>query len=551
MYTFLNFVLGPRLYRIYKTESREGRNYGANALEKWTDNVLKIISLTYSITVYSSPVLLTILYRRGHFTLNVGNETYLFMVRFLGTVSTILISAYCMRGYARYSNVDYRSFIYEYTRLTNSNASPTVVKKALSSFEYEFSYWPIEYDASKSSLLDPKKPPKPLEIKESHSILSAILRLPLKLISAIAIHTFGKRMMYPGSVGLLQTALDPVLREGRTKLIENYKGNRCRLQTLDNNTIDAMFIDRRDSGNEIGKTLVIGCEGNAGFYEIGTISTPLEKGYKYSLLQRYSVLGWNHPGFGGSTGCPFPDQEVNAIDAVIKFAIENLGFKINEIILFAWSIGGYPATWAAMQYPEVKGLILDASFDDVVPLAVSKMPSSWKPLVVTAIKTYFNLNNSLNLNYFSGPVLFVRRTKDEIINTDEAEPLRTNRANDMLIKLFKQRFPKLFESEDVMWALLDWLSGDQMQQRRIVNQYNVSDELCLATLASYVEKAGAHYPVMIGEEINADEKIRLILYLATKHLVNYESTHCTPLPVQLFTEPFDLFNAISPKASKL
>ena len=35
----------------------------------------------------------------------------------------------------------------------------------------------------------------------------------------------------------------------------------------------------------------------------------------------YSVLGWNHPGFGGSTGAPFPDQEANAVDTVMQFAI--------------------------------------------------------------------------------------------------------------------------------------------------------------------------------------------------------------------------------------
>lgn len=33
--------------------------------------------------------------------------------------------------------------------------------------------------------------------------------------------------------------------------------------------------------------------GNAGFYEIGIMSTPLSK--------KYSVVGWNHPGFAGST----------------------------------------------------------------------------------------------------------------------------------------------------------------------------------------------------------------------------------------------------------
>lgn len=46
-----------------------------------------------------------------------------------------------------------------------------------------------------------------------------------------------------------------------------------------------------------GNVLVICCEGNAGFYEVGMIGTPLEAGY--------SVLGWNHPGFGGSSVCLF------------------------------------------------------------------------------------------------------------------------------------------------------------------------------------------------------------------------------------------------------
>lgn len=42
-----------------------------------------------------------------------------------------------------------------------------------------------------------------------------------------------------------------------------------------------------------GHILVITCEGNCGFYETGIMTTPMNKGY--------SVLGWNHPGFGGST----------------------------------------------------------------------------------------------------------------------------------------------------------------------------------------------------------------------------------------------------------
>jgi hypothetical protein len=74
--------------------------------------------------------------------------------------------------------------------------------------------------------------------------------------------------------------------------------------------IDSMFFDHREDPNPNGRILVITCEGNAGFYEIGFLGTPLDAGY--------SVLGWNHPGFGGSSGSPFPMQETNAMDAVVQ-----------------------------------------------------------------------------------------------------------------------------------------------------------------------------------------------------------------------------------------
>lgn len=82
------------------------------------------------------------------------------------------------------------------------------------------------------------------------------------------------------------------LLKGRTRLIEVYGGQRYKVKTADGNSIDTMVLDRRSSYAN-GDTLVICCEGNAGFYEIGTVITPIEAGY--------SVIGWNHPGFGGST----------------------------------------------------------------------------------------------------------------------------------------------------------------------------------------------------------------------------------------------------------
>lgn len=41
----------------------------------------------------------------------------------------------------------------------------------------------------------------------------------------------------------------------------------------------------------------------------------------------------------------------------MKFAIHKLGYAENKIIVHGWSIGGYTATWAAMNYPSIHSLV--------------------------------------------------------------------------------------------------------------------------------------------------------------------------------------------------
>lgn len=43
-------------------------------------------------------------------------------------------------------------------------------------------------------------------------------------------------------------------------------------------------------------------------------------------------------------GVPFPQNEANAMDVVIQFAVHKLGFQLNDIIIYAWSIGGFTGT---------------------------------------------------------------------------------------------------------------------------------------------------------------------------------------------------------------
>lgn len=100
----------------------------------------------------------------------------------------------------------------------------------------------------------------------------------------------------------------------------------------------------------------------------------------------------------------------------MQFAIHKLGFLPEDIILFGWSIGGYSSLYAATQYPEIKGLILDATFDDVLQLASPRMPQSLSGIVHIAMRQYMNLNNSDLIQNYNGPVTLVRRTEDEVIS---------------------------------------------------------------------------------------------------------------------------------------
>ena len=38
-------------------------------------------------------------------------------------------------------------------------------------------------------------------------------------------------------------------------------------------------------------------------------------------------------------GVPGPESERNAIDVVIQYAVEVLGFSVSNIVIYAWSIG--------------------------------------------------------------------------------------------------------------------------------------------------------------------------------------------------------------------
>lgn len=55
----------------------------------------------------------------------------------------------------------------------------------------------------------------------------------------------------------------------------------------------------------------------------------------------------------------------------MQYAINKLDFKPEKIVMFGWSIGGYSAAWAAMNYP-VKGLVSTYELSRRVEFAMEK-----------------------------------------------------------------------------------------------------------------------------------------------------------------------------------
>uniref|UniRef100_A0A8D2Q5A5 Phosphatidylserine lipase ABHD16A n=1 Tax=Varanus komodoensis TaxID=61221 RepID=A0A8D2Q5A5_VARKO len=512
--------------------SQQESYYQPRSLEKHADSVLALASVLWSISYYSSPLAVFYLYRKGM-------ELLLCVNALGGSAGLRLPSQKCclfFPGIGRWTNPQYIQFI---TILEDAHRYGTSEhKKKLASYNFDFRSWPVDFrwdEATTSYCKDLHEFGKLMScefIKEREYTVRLQPLFSSFLNSYIVAHTFGRRMLYPGSMYLLQKALMPVLLQGQARLVEECNGKRAKLATCDGNEIDTMFMDRRETSEPQGQKLVICCEGNAGFYEIGCLSTPLDAGY--------SVLGWNHPGFAGSTGVPLPQNEANAMDVVMQYAIHRLGFLPEDILLYAWSIGGFTATWAAMSYPDISGLILDASFDDLVPLALKVMPESWRGLVTRTVRQHLNLNNGEQLCWYQGPVLLVRRTKDEIITTTVPDDIMSNRGNNLLLKLLTHRYPKVMAEEGVR-VVREWLGASTpMEEASIYSSYEVEDDWCLSVLKSYKAEDGGEFPWSVGEDMTPEGRRQLALFLARKHLQNFEATHCTPLPSQEFNLPWSL-----------
>lgn len=69
------------------------------------------------------------------------------------------------------------------------------------------------------------------------------------------------------------------------------------------------------------------------------------------------------------------------------------------------------------------------------------------------------------------------------------------------------------------------------------------DAVVLRKIASYIAETNQkEYPLLIGENYSDEERTEMADYLMRKHFEDYKSSHCTPLPTNLFKMPWELPN---------
>jgi pimeloyl-ACP methyl ester carboxylesterase len=154
----------------------------------------------------------------------------------------------------------------------------------------------------------------------------------------------------------------------------------------------------------------------------------------------------------------------------MHYAIEKLHFPLKNIIIFAWSIGGYSAIWAAVNYQDIQGLILDAIFDDVLPLAQRQMPLSISKLVEKSVRYYLDLNNLQLLKLYNGPFYLIRRTQDEVMNLIR-DKFESNRANDILLSILPYRYPLIYNNNEILSLLKEYITSDKIQKNHLRDRY--------------------------------------------------------------------------------
>ena len=157
--------------------------------------------------------------------------------------------------------------------------------------------------------------------------------------------------------------------------------------------------------NPASRYLVIYSHGNA--EDLGHIENLL-KGYRQAGL---NILAYDYPGYGLSTGESSEASSYRAIEAVTRFAMEQLHFSADQIVFHGRSLGSGPAVEMCTR-GDFGGLILESAFTSVFHVGIGV---DWLP--------WDRYNNLKKIPQVEEPTFVIHGTLDPVVPFEEGKAL--------------------------------------------------------------------------------------------------------------------------------
>lgn len=99
------------------------------------------LSLVWNISYYTSPLIITFLYRRGYFVA----ESITSIVKVSTGIGLLVVISLCMRSLGRSKATNYTKFVKSLEQ-AKAHKSNQTLKDKLRAFDFEFKEWPVDFD---------------------------------------------------------------------------------------------------------------------------------------------------------------------------------------------------------------------------------------------------------------------------------------------------------------------------------------------------------------------------------------------------------------------
>ena len=475
---YVSCLLGPRLYYLYLEELTA---YVPNRAERWSDRPIRIVSRFWPLFLILFP-LVSLLVPLGGFLVPISLPFLLVLV--------------LLRGVGRYRNAVYMKFILE-LELDKKECQKQREYESTKKYDFDANVLPPLFHQKESKLV-PNTPELTTRIFDR--CLASVLSC----------------FVYPASFRFDLYRSADYISKSRHRLVAVYNGRRFRLQCNSRQIIDCIYAYPKQTGTN---KLIISSKGNYSFYESRGIDQWLRKGY--------AVIGWNHCGCGYSSGSPTGRQEKEAVLTLVSYSVQVLGYSLDTIVMHGNSIGGFAACFAVAAFPNIGGILLEATFDDISNLVPVLVPRCLpRGLVQTALSYCYDLNNMGYLMGYKGPVTLVRKTEDMLMRSDTNE-IGSNRCNYILMELIKERYGTVFKNEESLEGVRRWLSADDGER------YIMELELDRVAYRGYLINSDLSQI----ENLSEDCRQNFGIFIATQFMKNQKAEHSSNLSSDLVKIP--------------